>query len=242
MRTWVLHRAGQFRPGPPPALTSQRYTDVFNEVVSVGIKGSTTATADQALTGKFWNGSIQNYWNEITQSAALAKNLDTAQTARLFALVDLSLADVVIAFYDAKYTYNFWRPVTAILGAGTDGNPATTDVPNWLPEVTNTANDPSYPGAHAAVSEAAAFVLKSFFKTNHFALTVTSEVMPGVTRTFDSFGDAEKEASLSRVFAGVHFRSDEDAGEALGRSVADFVTDHALRAVHDDRDERFDDR
>ena len=236
VRTWVLNRANQFRPGPPLALTSKAYTNVFDEVKSVGITGSTTATPDQALTGTFWNGAIQNYWNEIAQTAAQDKKLNTAESARLFALLDLSIADVVIAFYDAKYTYNFWRPVTAIRAADTDGNPATTPDPNWLPEVTNTTNDPSYPGAHAAISEAAAFVLEDFFKTNRIALTVTSEVMPGVTRSFDSFGAAEKEASLSRIFAGVHFRSDEDAGEALGRFVADFVTDHALKTRHDDRD------
>jgi hypothetical protein len=238
VRTWVLNRANQFRPGPPPALTSKEYTTVFDEVKSVGIAGSTTtATPDQALTGTFWNGAIQNYWNEIAQTAAQEKKLNTAESARLFALLDLSLADVVIAFYDAKYTYNFWRPITAIRAADTDGNPATTPDPNWLPEVTNTANDPSYPGAHAAISEAAAFVLQDFFKTNRISLTVTSEVMPGVTRTFDSFGAAETEASLSRIFAGVHFRSDEDTGEVLGRFVADFVTDHALKARHDDRDD-----
>lgn len=237
VQTWVLRHADQFRPGPPPALTGKEYTNVFNEVKSVGIIGSTTATPDQALTGTFWNGAIQNYWNEIAQSAAQQQKLNTAESARLFALLDLSLADVVIAFYDAKYTYNFWRPVTAIRAAATAGNPATTPDPNWLPEVTNTANDPSYPGAHAAISEAAAFVLEDFFKTNRFPLTVTSEVLPGVTRTFDSFGAAEKEASLSRVFAGVHFRSDEDVGEVLGRSVADLVTDRALRARDDDRDD-----
>lgn len=241
VRTWALNRADQFRPGPPPALTSQEYTDVFNEIKAVGIIGSTAATADQALTGKFWNGSIQNYWNEIAQTAAEAKGLTTAQSARLFALLNLSLADAVIAFYDAKYTYNFWRPVTAIRAADTDGNPATAPDPNWLPEVTNTATDPSYPGAHAAISEAAAFVLDDFFRSSQFQLTVTSEVMPGVTRSFTSFDAAEKEASLSRVFAGVHFRSDENAGEVLGRFVGDFVTDHALKAAgDDDRDDHHD--
>ena len=237
VRTFVLRKANQFRPGPPPALTSAQYTQAFNEVASVGIAGSTTATADQALTGTFWNGAIQNYWNEITQTAAESKNLNTADTARLFALLNLSLADGVIAFYDAKYTYNFWRPVTAIRAADTDGNPNTAVNANWLPEVTNTTNDPSYPGAHAVISSAAAFVLEDFFRTNRIQLTVTSEVLPGVTRSFTSFGAAETEASLSRIFAGVHFRTDENAGEVLGRQVADFVTDHALRPVRDHRDD-----
>jgi hypothetical protein len=237
VRTFVLRHADQFRPGPPPALTSREYTEVFNEVKTVGVQGGKVATADEALTGQFWNGAIQNYWNEIAQSAAQARALSTAESARLFALLNLSFADGVIAFYDAKYAYNFWRPVTAIRAADTDGNPATAADPNWLPEVVNTATDPSYPGAHAVISAAAAFVLEDFFKTNRFQLTVTSEVLPGTTRSFASFDAAEKEASLSRVFAGVHFRSDESAGEVLGRLVADFVTDHALRPVREQRED-----
>lgn len=118
---FALESANQFRPGRPPALTSDRYSDAFDQVKSLGIAGSTTATADEALTGRFWNGAIQNYWNEIAQTASLAHNLTTAENARLFALLNLSFADGVIAFYDAKYTYNFWRPVTAIRAAATDG-------------------------------------------------------------------------------------------------------------------------
>ena len=102
---FALERANQFRPGPPPALTSDTYSDVFAEVQSLGIAGGTTATPDQALTGRFWNGAIQNYWNEIAQTATLSHSLTTAQSARLFALLNLTFADGVIAFYDAKYTY-----------------------------------------------------------------------------------------------------------------------------------------
>jgi membrane-associated phospholipid phosphatase len=231
---FALRQASQFRPGPPPALTSFTYTQAFNEVKSVGIAGSTTATADQALTGRFWNGAIQNYWNEITQTAVGAQGLTTAQSARVFALLNLALADSVIAFYDAKYTYNFWRPVTAIRAAATAGNPQITADPNWLPEVTNTAPDPSYPGAHAVISAAAASVLRSVFGGKPFPLAVTSEVMPGVERSFDGFAAAAEEASLSRVFAGVHFRTDEAAGGLLGSAVADFVVDHSLRPLRDE--------
>jgi hypothetical protein len=229
---FTLERANQFRPGPPPALTSERYSKVFNEVISLGIANSTAASPDQALTGRFWNGAIQNYWNEITQTAALAHNLTTAENARLFALLNLTFADGVIAFYDAKYVYDFWRPVTAIRAADVDGNPNTVADPNWLPEVTNTAPDPSYPGAHAVISAAGASVLISFFDSDPFDFTVTSEVMPGVTRPFTRFSEAEEEASMSRVFAGVHFRSDLTAGQRLGRNVAEFVVDHFLTPVH----------
>ncbi|HTG26878.1 MAG TPA: vanadium-dependent haloperoxidase [Methylomirabilota bacterium] len=236
---FALESASQFRLGPPPALTSDAYSNAFNEVKSLGIVHSTTATADQALTGSFWNGAIQNYWNEITQTAAIEHNLNTARTARLFALLNLSFADGVIAFYDTKYTYNFWRPVTAIRAAALDGNPGTLADPNWLPEVTNTTPDPSYPGAHAVISAAGASVLNSFFGKKDFDFIVTSEVLPGVTRSFTNFSGADKEATLSRIFAGVHFRTDLTSGQRMGSEVADFVVDNFLTPVHgrDDSDD-----
>jgi membrane-associated phospholipid phosphatase len=232
---FALESANQFRPGGPPKLTSDRYSDAFDQVKSLGIAGSTTATADEALTGHFWNGAIQNYWNEITQTASLAHELTTAENARLFALLNLSFADAVIAFYDAKYTYNFWRPVTAIRAAAADGNPDTEADPNWLPEVGNTTPDPSYPGAHAVISAAGAEVLISIFHKRHFEFNVTSEVMPGVDRSFASFPAAVEEATLSRIFAGVHFLFDLTTGRRLGNDVADFVVDNFLTSR--DRDD-----
>jgi PAP2 superfamily len=238
---FALEGADQFRPGPPRDLTSERYATVFNQVKSLGIANSTAATADQALTGRFWNGAIQNYWNEITQTVAMKRNLTTAQSARLFALLNLTFADGVIAFYDAKYIYNFWRPATAIRAADTDNNPETLADPNWLPQSTNTAPDPSYPGAHAVISAAGASVLISFFDSDHFDLTVTSEVLAGVTRSFTRLSAAEEEATLSRIFAGQHFRSDLTAGQRLGRNVADFVVDNFLTLRHRE-DESDDDK
>ena len=237
---FALERANQFRPEPPPALTSDRYADAFNQVKSLGIADSTAATADEALTGRFWNGAIQNYWNEIAQTASVAHNLTTAQNARLFALLNLSFADGVIAFYDAKYTYNFWRPVTAIRAGDTDDNPDTVADPAWLPEVGKTTPDPSYPGAHAVISAAGAEVLISFFDRDHFEFNVTSEVLPGVERSFTSFSAAAEEATLSRIFAGVHFRFDLTSGRRLGDKVADFVLDNFLtpRHRHDEDDDR----
>jgi len=229
---FALESARQFRPGPPPALTSAEYAAVFNEVKSLGIADGTAATADQALIGRFWNGAIQNYWNEVTQTEVHAHHLTTAQSARVFALLNITLADEVIAFYDAKYTYNLWRPVTAIRAAATDSNPETAEDPNWLPQAGKTAADPSYPGAHAAISAGGAFVLRTLFGNKALHLSVTSEVLPGVVRSFDSFAAVEKEASLSRIYAGQHFRSDENAGETLGSKVADFVVDNFLTRVH----------
>ena len=149
-------------------------------------------------------------------------------------MLNLALADSVIAFYDAKYTYNFWRPVTAIRAAGTDDNPATVADQNWLPEVGKTTPDPAYPGAHAVISAAAATVLNSFFLSHRFNFSVTSEVMPGVERSFKNFSAASEEATLSRIFAGVHFRSDLTSGQQLGREVAHFVIDNFLTRLDGD--------
>jgi len=229
---FALERASQFRPGPPPALTSDAYSDAFNQIKSLGIANSTTATADEASTGRFWNGAIQNYWNEIAQTVSLAHSLTTGQNARLFALLNLSFADDVIAFYDAKYTYNLWRPVSAIRAGDADNNTETVADPNWLPEVGKTAPDPSYPGAHAVISAAGAEVLISFFERDRFDLNVTSEVLPGVERSFTSFSAAAEEATLSRIFGGQHFRFDLTTGQRLGRDVADFVLDNFLTPVH----------
>ena len=234
---FALPRADVFRPGPPPALTSDRYSDAFDEVKTLGTANGASSSADQALTGRFWNGPIQNYWNEIAQSVTDARHLRTADRARVFALLDLAIADSVIAFYDAKYTYNFWRPVTAIRAAASLGNPETVGDPNWLPEVGNTPPDPSYPGAHAVISAAALNVLVATLRRDRFSLDVTSEVLPGVTRSFHSLSDAAEEATLSRIFAGVHFRFDETAGRRLGEHVADFVTDHFLTRLGDKDDD-----
>jgi hypothetical protein len=237
---FALERANQFRPGSPPALTSDTYSDAFDEVKALGIVNGTASSADEALTGRFWNGAIQNYWNEITQTAASAHHLTTAQSARLFALLNLTLADGVIAFYDAKYTYDFWRPVTAVRAADTDNNPETLADPNWLPEVINTAPDPSYPGAHAVISAGGAAVLISVLKKDELDFNVTSEVMPGVERSFERLSAAAEEATLSRIFAGAHFRFDLTTGQRLGRDVADFVVDNFLARRHR-RDQRDDD-
>jgi hypothetical protein len=222
VQPFALRTANQFRPAPPPSVTSPTYTDSFDEVKSLGLASSTTRTADQTQIARFWAAPIQNYWNEIAQTAALAHGTTLVQNARLFALLDLTVADSVIAFYDAKYTYHFWRPITAIRAAANDGNPATAGDPNWTPLAT-TALDPSYPGAHAVVSAAGADVLSTFFGSDSENFAVTSEVLPGVVRGFTSFSAAADEASLSRIYAGQHFRFDLVAGQRLGTQVADYV-------------------
>ena len=221
---FVLNNAAQFRPGPPPALTSQAYAQALNEVKSLGQKTSTTRTSDQTVIGKFWAGPIWNTWNEVAENAALAHHTNLETTARMFAALNLSFADSAIAFYDAKYHYQLWRPITAIRLADTDGNPATVGDPTWTP-LAVTAPDPSYPGAHSTISAAGATVLSSFFG-NQDQIRVTSDVLPGVVRTFASYNDVATEAGLSRIFAGQHTRIDHEAGLALGHDIAQFVLPH----------------
>jgi hypothetical protein len=224
---FVLDSGNQFRPAPPPALTSDAYATAINEVESLGSATSTTRTPDQTQIGQFWSPPIQNFWNQIAQSVALSHHSDLPTTARLFAALNLSFGDSVIAFYDAKYTYKLWRPVTAIRLANTDGNPNTVADPNWLPLAGNTAADPSYPGAHSTISAAGADVLASFYGARqHFSLS--SPALPGVTRSFSSFSAAAEEAGLSRIYAGQHTQIDHVAGLALGHDVAGFVLHNSL--------------
>jgi len=226
--TFALSHANEFRPGPPPQLISDGYTQSFDEVQGLGFINSATRTADQTQIGLFWNGNIQDFWNEIAQTAALSHHLDLDQTAHLFALLNISLADTTIALFEAKYTYILWRPVTAIQMADTDGNPATQPNPAWLPLPTKTAPDPSYPGAHSAISAAAAEVLQLYLP-DQATFDVTSESLAGVTRHFTRFSDAAEEAGLSRIYAGQHFRFDHIAGQQLGRQVAIRIVSTTLR-------------
>ena len=224
---FVLDTGSEFRPPAPQPLTSEAYADAINEVQTIGSATSTTRTAEQTEIGKFWSPPIQNFWNQIAQTIALAHHSDLPTTARLFAALELSLADSAIAFYDAKYTYQLWRPVTAIRLADTDDNPDTIADPNWLPLGGNTPADPSYPGAHSTISAAAADVLASIFG-DHQSFSVTSPALPGVTRSFVSFSAAAEEAGVSRIYAGVHTRLDHIAGVTLGNDVANFVLHTAL--------------
>jgi membrane-associated phospholipid phosphatase len=218
---FVLHAADQFRLAPPPGLSTAAYAQALNEVKSLGRKTSTSRTADQTLAATFWPGPIWTTWNEIAENAALAHHTDLVHTARLFALLNLSFADTTIAFYDAKYHYNLWRPITAIRDAAHDGNPATAGDPTWTPLLLKVA-DPSYPGAHSAISAAGAAVLSSFFGVRD-RVRVTSDVLPGVVRTFASYSAAATEAGLSRIYGGVHTRIDHESGLRLGQEVTRFV-------------------
>jgi hypothetical protein len=227
VKPFVLGAGDQFRPPAPPALSSARYAADFNEVKALGRLTSDARSAEQTAIAKFWGAApVQNVWNQIAEQAGLTFGNSLSDNARMFALLDTSLADGVIALYDAKYAYHRWRPVTAIEAAET-GNPNAISDPTWVP-LAATAPDPSYPGAHAEISESAATALREFFGTDRFEFSLRNASLPGVMRSFASFSQAADEAAASRILAGQHFRYDEDAGQALGGQVGGFVVDHAL--------------
>ena len=218
---FVIGSASQFRSAPPPSVTSAAYASALNEVKSLGQNTSTTRTADQTVIAKFWAPPIWNTWNEIADRAVTAHHANLETSARLFAVLNLTFADSVIAFYDAKYHYLVWRPVTAIRLGDTIGNPAITGDPNWRP-LAVTAADPSYPGAHSTVSAAGARVLASFFG-DRGSVDVTSDALAGTVRHFTSYSAIATEAGFSRILAGQHTPLDDAAGQLLGSQVAAFV-------------------
>ncbi|MFF3518525.1 vanadium-dependent haloperoxidase [Streptomyces sp. NPDC002573] len=222
VKPFVLANGRQFRPAAPPAVSSDAYATALNEVKNLGSKTSTTRTPDQTAAAKFWAAApVWNLWNQIAQNLVTSENASLEKAVKVFARLDLSLADTAIAMYDAKYTYRVWRPVTAIRLGGTHYNPRIVGDPNWTSLLT-TAPDPSYPGAHGALSQAAATTLAGFYGARHH-LAVTSK---GITRTFAGFQDAATEAWLSRIWSGQHTSIDNRAGQQLGTQVANFVAGH----------------
>jgi hypothetical protein len=224
VRPFAIGSGNVFRPPAPPALRSKAYADDLRRTESLGRLDSTTRSQNQTDIAKFWSAApVWIVWNQIAQQAAAEHRTGLRQNARLFAQLNVSLADGVIALYDAKYAYHAWRPITAIRAADTDGNPGTVADPTWLP-VSNTAPDPSYPGAHAEISQSAAVALRNVFGSDHAEISLSNPAVPGIQRTFHSFSAASDEASVSRVYAGQHFPFEEKAGQKLGEQVAKRVS------------------
>ena len=224
-----LRYGSQFRPEGPPALTSDEYTADFNEVKAIGNLGSTVRTAEQTEIARFHFESAGIEWNRIARGLVESRSLDLWSSARMFALMNLGIADGFIAGFDGKYTYNFWRPITAVRAGESDGNLDTVGDPAWTAFLATPAH-PDYPSTHSTASAAAAAALARFFGTDEISFSGTSSSLPGVTRTFTSFSSTAVEVSNSRVHAGIHFRAACQDGVKLGRKVGHFVAVHYLKA------------
>ena len=224
---WVIRSPSQFRPQGPVSMTSDQYTSDFDEVSRMGGATNSARTADQTVYAKFWAaGNPPDYWDPVAISLAAQHHFSMSKTARLLALVHLAMADAAIGCFDAKYTYSWWRPITAIQLGDTDGNDATTPDPAWSPLIV-TPPFPEYPSAHSCISGAAGRILSQSFG-EETSFNVVSDAMPGVTRTFHSFSAALEEVKNARVFGGIHFRTACVDGTALGIAVGDYVMSHAL--------------
>ncbi|WP_203781592.1 vanadium-dependent haloperoxidase [Paractinoplanes rishiriensis] len=240
---FALRSAVQFRPGPPYAVTSQRYARDLAEVKRLGGDGVTTPsarTADQTEMARFWVESSPLLWNRVARAAATGKHLDPWQSSRLFGLLNMALADGYVATFDTKYrAYNFWRPVTAIRNAAGDGNPGTVADPTWTPLVP-TPPIPDYDSGHSVEGGAAAQVLKRFFGTDRIRFETCSYTLPAgqtctdaapVVRRYHSFSQASAENGLSRIMVGFHFRKAVDEGIAHGVRIGDWTVHNTLRRV-----------
>lgn len=226
MTPWVLTRPSQFRLPPPPALDSTDFATDISEIDTMGVFSGSGRSSDQSELALFWAGNTALYWNRIAVQISAERGLSMIENARLFAVLNVSMADAAIACWDVKYRYVFWRPITAIRtgAAGVGPDPAWVPWLDFFPA--GTPAHPEYPSGHSTVSGAAAFILAEEFGENT-AFSVDSDVRPG-TRTFSSFSAATSEIANARVFGGIHFRTSCIRGNMLGRTVADYISKHAF--------------
>jgi hypothetical protein len=227
-KPWVMSSASQFRPAPPPALTSETWTRDVNEIQALGAFNSTARTAEQTTVGRFWLLTGARTYNPIVKQVASSKRLDLLDCARLYALASMAAADSFIAVFDAKYHYHFWRPVTAIRNADLSQNAATVRDPTWLP-LSDTPMHPEYPCAHCISASAVAAALRAVVGDEVGELSVTSSTAPGITRRWTRLSDYSSEVSNARVWAGFHYRFSTEAGQEMGRKIGELTVATTLR-------------
>ena len=219
MRPFALASADQFRPDGPPALGSRRWARDYNEVKDVGSATSTTRTPDQTTAAKFWQEPPVQQAHGSFRLFIAQHGLDVVKAARFMAMVSVTIADALVACFDAKYHYAFWRPITAIRAGDTDGNDATEGDPAWTPLLPATPNHPDYPSAHSCLTPASAIAIQRFLGTRHIDFTVPSLTGLG-DRHFATVGQLTREVSNARVWGGIHFRTAVQDGVVLGKKVA----------------------
>lgn len=225
---WVMRRGSQFRPDGPPDLESRRYARDYNEVKELGSLTSTTRTDEQTDIARFWLASPAPIWNPIARQVIEAWHLELSETARVLALMYVAAADASIACWDAKYVYNFWRPITAIRSGDLDGNDRTVADPTWLPLVT-TPQHPEYLSGHTTNSSAMASILTLVFGNDPgVPLVATSAANPGFERHWAAFSEGVEEVIEARIYGGFHFRTADEVGARVGRQIARFVMRNVL--------------
>jgi hypothetical protein len=241
VRPFIVPGVEMLRTDGPNALTSAAYAEDFNEIKELGSLTSTTRTPDQTDAAIFWQDQAIALWNRIFRTLAASQNLGIVENARLFAMENLAAADAQIACWNDKYYWQFWRPITAIREADTDGNPATEADPTWLPlfdpatpvchlPALVTPPFPEHPSGHACATAAFVHTLQNFFGTDKIRFSALSN-KSCTTRSYDRFSDALKEVIDARVWGGIHFRTADVQGAVLGNKVAHYLKKDYFQAV-----------
>ena len=232
-KPWVLKSADQFRPAPPPALPSALYARDYNETKDLGGTKSTQRTAEQTEAVKFWgNGNITPSWFMAARQLSEAKQLPLADNARLFALLSMAIANTFIADWDAKFTYNFWRPITAIRNGDNDGNDATERDVSWS-SLNPAPLHPEYPSQAAIVGGAGLTIMESVFGPNPpTPVTVTSQTDPKAKRQLSNVTALANETINIRIWGGIHFRNSLETGREMGNKIADYMIENSIKPVH----------
>ena len=223
----------QFKPNPPPLLTSAEYAADLNEVKEIGSVNSVTRTADQTKVAQLWAGvgTPTNFlfvWNNVARTVSLAHGISTVEKARLFALTNIALHDALQTTFASKFVYGLWRPVTAIRRADEDGNASTTADPTWSSLIANPPY-PSYAGNNAAIGTSQSTILTLFFGRDDIAFQHTWEGANGATRSYAGFSAMADEEARARVYGGIHFTFDNVAGQSVGRNVANYIFANVMR-------------
>jgi hypothetical protein len=231
---FTLNSPSQFRPEAPPALTSGKYTRAYNEVKALGSFSSTARTPEQTELAEFWSANYMVLWNHVLRDLAMANGLNIDDSARLFALTSMAMADAFITAWDTKRHYVFWRPITAIQEGDNDGNPNTAGDPSWQPLIT-TPPYPDYTSGANNVTGAATRMLKLFFGTDKrtFSATTTNPLALQQTRMYDRFSDAAHDVVNARIYEGIHFRFADVVARHQGSQVAKWAFTHFLRPIGD---------
>jgi hypothetical protein len=229
MRPFTFDDPARFLPEPPPDLGSDTWARDYNEVKSLGALNSTIRTPDQTQQARFWLDHAASQYGRMLRAIAAERALTLADTARLFAMSYTAFADGFIGCMNAKYTYSFWRPVTAIQNGDIDGNPDTVSDPNWSP-LTTTPNHPEYPSAHGCATGALAETLAEYFGTQNLPVSVDSAIT-GTARSFDNLRDWQTDVGNARIYAGFHYRFSVRQGLILGHKVGHNLTAHYFRPV-----------